>query len=43
MEEYIRKTLASWRYNIRKDFLEIRCEYIDWTHLAEDKDQLQIN
>jgi hypothetical protein len=27
-----------WEYNIKMDIHEVRCEGLDWIHLAEDRD-----
>jgi hypothetical protein len=29
-----------WEDNINIDVKEIRCEGVDWTHLAQDRDQV---
>jgi hypothetical protein len=33
------RSRRKWDDNIRMDLREIRCEHVDWIHLAQDRDQ----
>jgi hypothetical protein len=35
----LRRPRCRWRDNIRMDLREIGWEVVDWTHLAQDRDQ----
>jgi len=38
-KERLCKPNLKWEDNIRIDFKKIGCEYVDWMHLAQDRDQ----
>jgi hypothetical protein len=33
------RTRRRWEDNIKKDLRETGCEFVDWIHLAQDRDQ----
>ena len=38
-KEPLRRPRRRWVDNIRIDFLEVRCGYMDWMGLAQDRDR----